>query len=394
MDHLGVWTTISSTSPPSNEVPSPGPALRPTLRRARSVGSLMRRSPGSEPLQLLQHSKEEGDNYGILKIPNRGLRMAHRWGRMHNLLLTPTPLPSTWEHLICKQFLTRGPPPEFSMQDVLNAAPLDCFQVRQGAATKYGFVKYGPGVMAREAAAMELLRDVSRLPIPQVRQVYRVGHRIHYILMDEVKDMTLYDALKSGGYPLKEEDIRAIAYQLGKLIRHLQSLPAGDRMGSWPLCPYDDQTFVPPAGSVFSNIDQFDEYLLCRLERQFYWPSRKYLELSRDEYHTMRQREQRLVYTNGDIGLDSITIKQDETGKWRITWFLDWGTFGIFPQWYEGAQLRHRIGSEFVTLKAPGGWCDQFMDAYEEGRGSVEWSPPTYALFTVEAALGDPFEAG
>lgn len=194
-------------------------------------------------------------------------------------------------------------------------------------------VKYGGRVSRREALAMQFVRRYSSVPVPRV-QAFFEHNKARYIVMDHVEGSTLSNLFSS----LSQEALHSISLELGDLVNKLQSIPRpfACRLGTWPEGPYNNtQVFSPPPPRSLFNVHEFNKYWFCQWLLSERWYKRTMLEEPHYPWLARLEAETYSVFGHGDLGPTNIMVKDG-----RIVSLLDWETAGWYPHWWEFVQMR------------------------------------------------------
>ncbi|KAG8739398.1 hypothetical protein FRC10_005664 [Ceratobasidium sp. 414] len=174
-------------------------------------------------------------------------------------------------------------------------------------------VKKGSEELQAEAISMHMIRTMTSIPVPAIKQVI-IHSRTTYIVMDYIKGRTLEACWSDLGFFAKLRVVWTLRGYVSQLRRLQRSVPGridgGECdgylfpiIGAGPFTSYDDLTtwynhkldVCQQLGQAPPNAPRFDNS----------WP---------------------LVFTHGDISPRNVIISEDGT-----IFLLDWGRSGFFP---------------------------------------------------------------
>ncbi|KAG8696931.1 hypothetical protein FRC08_006836 [Ceratobasidium sp. 394] len=195
-------------------------------------------------------------------------------------------------------------------------------------------VKRGREELQAEAINLHMIRTMTSIPVPAVKQVV-IDSKTTYLVMDYIRGSTLEMCWSTLGFFAKLHVVWTLRGYVSQLRRLQRSVPGpidGGRcegylfplIGAGPFTSYDDLTawynhkldVCQRMGRAPPNAPRFDNS----------WP---------------------LVFTHGDISPRNVIISEDGT-----IFLLDWELSGFFPVWHEHACMRADCASHELPL----GW--------------------------------------
>lgn len=192
-------------------------------------------------------------------------------------------------------------------------------------------LKRGTRVLAREAVAMEFIRQNTSIPIPRVYAFFESGG-IGHIVMEKMRGTALNAIMGT----LSAVDLLEIHRQLCQIMLQLRRIPCQASLGGWPSGPYNNIDFRDP--EPVEPFDSIDRFWLWWLQKRRLDPCAPPAALSSNMEYAL---------AHGDLVPKNVLV-DDGT----IVAVLDWETLGTYPDCWE-AMI---VADQFHT---PSGICGE-----------------------------------
>ncbi|KAH8832880.1 kinase-like domain-containing protein [Flagelloscypha sp. PMI_526] len=199
-----------------------------------------------------------------------------------------------------------------------------------------------------EALVLEVLRNHSTIPVPQVRRVIpfsKKGH-IFLIIMDYIKGRQL----STIWHHMTDEEKSGISKTLKDYVQQLRQIDIPQRAVPGPLDPdlvprrcFSIASFeeLNPSRGPFGSYSELEEWYNGRREIALRVPGTR---IPRDDIVIpMFDSSYPLVLTHQDLNPRNIIVGADEH---HTLWIVDWGWSGFYPEWCESIAMKIQARNE------------------------------------------------
>jgi len=200
-------------------------------------------------------------------------------------------------------------------------------------------VKTGDSVRLAEAAAMELVRSKTTIPVPKIWNAYTdpiTGHA--RIVMEFVEGDCLVDVWDKYDADEKQQ----ILQQLRDIFSQLRKLK-GSFIGAVDGTACEDQLFEEDVGAYGPYQDEhaFNEGIVTALKSTL---TSGWVDTVCDMVRTLKDHE--IVMTHGDLSPRNILVQGS-----KVVAILDWEMSGYYPEYWEYIKALYRPAWESGWIK-------------------------------------------
>ncbi|KAK6501679.1 hypothetical protein TWF481_009508 [Arthrobotrys musiformis] len=187
-----------------------------------------------------------------------------------------------------------------------------------------------------EAAAMLLVRQQTKIPIPSVIfSKVDDSTKKTMICMSYIEGTRLSDAWPHLN-PLQKAEVEA---QLRAYLAELRALepPVPAYIGGVSGGPLRDVRLnklgVPATGEAVSSIVEFEDWLLSTTITAL--PAKIKAHIKDSMAKLRGQKGYRIVFTHGGMYPHNILVRKQGDDRWEVVGILDWSSAGWYPEYWE-----------------------------------------------------------